>query len=62
LSATAAIYYPAAFASDALGTRKEYIDMLIPVTEDEARRFACNAIVIGKNVIINHGCPEIRGD
>ena len=59
LSATEAIYYPAAFYSDALGILKEYIDTLIPVTEDEARRFACNAIVIGKNVIINHGCPQI---
>jgi N-dimethylarginine dimethylaminohydrolase len=59
LSATEAIYYPAAFYSDALEILKEYIETLIPVTEDEARRFACNAIVIGKNVIINHGCPQI---
>lgn len=59
LSPNEAVYYPAAFDSDALGILKEYIGTLIPVTEDDARRFACNAIVIGKNVIINYGCSQI---
>jgi N-dimethylarginine dimethylaminohydrolase len=32
----------------------------VPLTEEEAWRFACNAIVLEKNVIMNEGCPTIR--
>jgi N-dimethylarginine dimethylaminohydrolase len=39
---------------------ENHIGILLPVTEEEARRFACNAIVVKKNVIINDGCPRIR--
>jgi N-dimethylarginine dimethylaminohydrolase len=55
-----AIYYPPAF--DAYGQkalRAEIAD-LIPVNESEAVRFACNAVVLGKRVITNSGCPELR--
>lgn len=61
LDSTMAIYYPAAFDVRALRVLENNIDTLIPVTEEEARRFACNAIVIEKNVIMNDGCPKIRG-
>jgi N-dimethylarginine dimethylaminohydrolase len=61
LSNSEAIYYPAAFDADGVKTLERYVRSLIPVSEDEARRFACNAIVLGKNVIMNHGCPRIRG-
>ena len=33
---------------------------MIPVQEDEAKRFACNAIVVGNNVVMNDGCPAVR--
>jgi N-dimethylarginine dimethylaminohydrolase len=56
-----ALYYPGAFDTSALKVLKNHIDTLIPVTEEEARRFACNAIVVEKNVIMNNGCPKIRG-
>jgi N-dimethylarginine dimethylaminohydrolase len=55
-----ALYYPAAFDADALEILEDCIGTLIPVTEEEAHRFACNAIVIQKKVIINQGCPKIR--
>jgi N-dimethylarginine dimethylaminohydrolase len=55
-----AIYYPAAFDAHGLKVLRDHIGTLIPVTEQEARRFACNAIVVEKNVIMNDGCPKIR--
>jgi N-dimethylarginine dimethylaminohydrolase len=60
LTDTEAVYYPAAFDADALKTLGDCIGTLIPVTEEEAHRFACNAIVIEKKVVINQGCPKIR--
>jgi len=55
-----ALFYPAAFDPYALKVLETHIATLIPVAEEEARRFACNAIVIEKNVVMNSGCPEIR--
>jgi len=55
-----AIYYPQAF--DAYGQRalREVVQELIPVTESEAWNFACNAVVVGRTVITNAGCPELH--
>ena len=33
---------------------------LIEVSRDEARRFACNAVVVGRTVITNTGCPQLQ--
>ncbi|MFO1019574.1 MAG: amidinotransferase, partial [Planctomycetales bacterium] len=35
---------------------------LIPVCEEEAVRFACNAVVVGKDVFLNTGCPRLEED
>lgn len=32
---------------------------LIPVIEEEAKRFACNAVVLDKHVILPDDCPQI---
>jgi N-dimethylarginine dimethylaminohydrolase len=61
LDSNAAIYYRGAFDSSALKVLENRIDTLLPVTEEEARRFACNAIVVERNVIMNDGCPKIGG-
>ncbi|MBI4488634.1 MAG: amidinotransferase [Deltaproteobacteria bacterium] len=55
-----AFFYPAAFDAYALKVLEDTIGTLIPVAEEEARRFACNAIVVEKNVVVNDGCPGIR--
>jgi N-dimethylarginine dimethylaminohydrolase len=60
LNNSATMYYPAAFDTEALKILESNIPTLIPVSEQEARRFTCNAIVIEKNVIMNHGCSQIR--
>lgn len=53
-----ALFYPAAFNPGARKVLQDNIASLIAVTEDEARRFACNAIAVEKNVVINDGCPQ----
>ena len=55
-----AIYYPRAF--DAYGQRalREVVEELIPVAETEAWNFACNAVVVGRTVVTNAGCPELH--
>ncbi|VDP09028.1 unnamed protein product [Heligmosomoides polygyrus] len=55
-----AIYYPYAF--DHLSAHNMHNETeLLPVSDKEARNFACNAVVIGKNVVMHHGNDEIAG-
>jgi N-dimethylarginine dimethylaminohydrolase len=52
-----AIWYPDAF--DVYGQRviEANIPNLLTATKDEAHRFACNAVVVGRTVVTNSGCP-----
>ncbi len=60
LSPEEAIYYPPAFDGYAQTALREHIPNLIAVTEAEAARFACNAVVIGRHIVLNTGCPELE--
>ncbi len=60
LAAGVAVYYPPAFDDYGRKALQESIGELIPVTEDEARRFACNAVVVGRAVVTNAGCPQLH--
>ena len=55
-----AIYFPDAFDDYGRRAIEEHIDELIEVPEDEARAFACNAVVVGKTVITNTGSPTLH--
>jgi N-dimethylarginine dimethylaminohydrolase len=55
-----AIFYPAAFDAYALKVLENNVPTLIPVTEVDAKRFGCNAIVVGHHVVMNDGCPQTR--
>ena len=57
-----AIWYPGAF--DAYGQRvlQTHVPTLIPVVEEEAHRFGCNAVVVGQTVVHNTGCPGLVAD
>ncbi len=57
-----AIYFPDAF--DAYGRKvlSAHIPRLLPVVEKEAERFACNAVVVGKKVVINAGSDQLASD
>lgn len=55
-----AVYFPPAFDSYAQQALAAYVPHLIAVQEDEARRFACNAVVVGRHVVLNAGCPALE--
>jgi N-dimethylarginine dimethylaminohydrolase len=54
-----AIYYPQAFDTYGLRVLHTHIPELIPVVEDEANRFGCNAVVVGTTVVHNSRCPHL---
>ncbi len=62
LSATEAIYHPAAFDEYARHALEAHIPHLIAVDPNEAARFCCNAVVIGRNVVVNDGCPKLEAE
>lgn len=53
-----AIWFPPAFTKEAQEKMATHIKLL-PVVAEEAKHFACNAVVIDKHVIIPTGCPEL---
>jgi N-dimethylarginine dimethylaminohydrolase len=55
-----AIYYPRAFDEYGQRALKEVVNELIEVEESEAWNFACNAVVVGRTVVTNVGCPELH--
>lgn len=57
-----AIYFPPAFDEYALKAIRGRVPNLIEVVEDEATRFACNAVVVGRSVVTNTGCPQLHAD
>ena len=54
-----AFYFPAAF--DGYGKRvlQTHVPTLVPVVEEEAFRFGCNAVAVGKTVVHNSRCPQM---
>jgi N-dimethylarginine dimethylaminohydrolase len=55
-----AIYFPDAFDDYGRRVLVENIQHLHAVAENEARSFACNAVVVGKTVVTNTGCPDLH--
>lgn len=55
-----ALYCPNAFDTYAQTVLANHIPELIPVASNEAERFACNAIVQGKKIVMNTGCQSLR--
>jgi N-dimethylarginine dimethylaminohydrolase len=60
VSPTQAIYFPPAFDDYGRAALKAHIPELIEVQPEEARRFACNAVVVGRTVTTNTGCPQLH--
>lgn len=60
LTPESAIYYPEAFDEYGCRVLRESIPELIEVAPQEARHFACNAVVIGRCVVTNTGCPRLH--
>lgn len=57
LNSSLALWYPGAFSQSSQQMMRKMCQ-LISVPEREAKRFACNAVVIGQNVILPTGCQE----
>lgn len=55
-----AIYFPPAFDEYGRKVLRETIPHLHAVAEEEARSFACNAVVVGRTVVTNTGCPDLH--
>lgn len=54
-----AFYYPGAFDTYARKVIKANVKDLIEVSEKEALKFACNAVVLDNAIVMNAGCPQI---
>ena len=54
-----AIYHPGAFDDYGRSVLQSRIARLIEVAPEEAVSFSCNAVVIGRNVILNDGAPKL---
>jgi N-dimethylarginine dimethylaminohydrolase len=61
LNATSAIWFPPAFDEYAQKALLEAVPNLVAVDSAEAARFACNAVVLGSDVVLNTGCPQLAG-
>lgn len=57
-----AIYHPEAFDKYGKTVLTTHVPTLIPVVEDEAHRFGCNAVVVGQTVVHNRHCPRLAAD
>jgi arginine dihydrolase len=62
LGSGAALWYPDAFDDYGRRVLQTHVPTLIPVNEEEAKRFGCNAVVVGKTVVTNSGCPQLAAD
>lgn len=60
LSPTEAIWYPGALDDYGRRAIAELVPTLIEVEEAEAQQFACNAVVVGRQVVTNSGCPRLH--
>lgn len=57
-----AIWFPGAFDDYGRRVLPELVPSLIEVAAEEARSFACNAVVVGRTVVTNTGCPQLHRD
>lgn len=54
------LIYPGAFDNESLESIRSLGGRELAVPENEAKRFACNAVQIGNTVILPSGCPQTQ--
>ena len=59
LAEDAAIYYPGAFDDYGRSVLAGQIAGLVEVSAEEAVSFSCNAVVVGRSVVLNDGAPKL---
>lgn len=57
-----ALYFPDAFDHYGRKVVAASVSELIPVATEDALRFGCNAIVVGKDVVLHAGCEGLNRD
>ena len=55
-----AIWYPAAFDEYGQKAIRHHIPNLMEVAPEEATQFACNAIVLDRQIVLPEGCPRLN--
>lgn len=58
LNASSALWYPMAFDQYGRRVLERYVREPIAVSEADAKKFCCNAIVAGKDVVLHRGISE----
>jgi N-dimethylarginine dimethylaminohydrolase len=59
LTPDTALYYPGAFDEYGRSVLRDRIPNLIEVVPEEAISFSCNAVVVGRTVVLNQGAPKL---
>jgi N-dimethylarginine dimethylaminohydrolase len=57
-----ALWFPDAFDQYGRKAIQSHVPRLIAANEAEARCFGCNAVVVGKTVVLNTGCEQLSAD
>jgi N-dimethylarginine dimethylaminohydrolase len=55
-----AIWFPGAFDDYGRGAIRHHVPDLLEVTEEEAVQFACNAVVLHREIVLPAGCPRLE--
>jgi len=54
------LYYPGAFDEESREKIKKEFPRVIEAEADEAEKYVCNCINIGKTIVMNQGCPKVQ--
>ena len=54
-----AIWYPAAFDEYAQRAIRQHVSDLVEVSPEEAAHFACNAVVLGEDIVLSENNPKL---
>jgi N-dimethylarginine dimethylaminohydrolase len=56
------MWHPGAFDTYAARAIQEHVKYAIKVAPEEAMQFACNAVVLDKDIVLPEGCPKLYGE
>lgn len=62
LGANRAMYFPGAFDAYARRVLASNVEDLIEVSEHEALRFGCNAVLVDDHIVLPAGCTQLTAD
>jgi N-dimethylarginine dimethylaminohydrolase len=54
-----AVWFPGAFDDYGRRAIRQHVGSLIEAPPNEALRFACNAVVVNRDIVLPDGCPEV---